>query len=152
MYQNPYTQYFADNAMLYTVISVIWYVLLAAGLWKTFTKAGVAGWKAIIPVYNFYLLFKIAWQPRMFWLWLCLSVLGVVLAVYAMNAMMVYIALALNIVSSVMLAVLWYNVSLAYGHGLGYFLGLYFLNPIFIMILGFGSSRFVGNRYETALN
>ena len=137
-----------EYGMIYTIVSIVWYVLLAAGLWKTFEKAHESGWKAIITIYNFYLLFKIAWQSRMFWLWLAFSVGSVLLSVYSTSMLMYYIAIALSIVASVMLAVLWYNVSLAYGHGFGYFLGLYLLNPIFIMILGFGSSRFIGNRYE----
>ncbi|WP_286356865.1 DUF5684 domain-containing protein [Ileibacterium valens] len=137
-----------EYGMIYTIVSIVWYVLLAAGLWKTFEKAHESGWKAIIPIYNFYLLFKIAWQSRMFWLWLAFSVGSVLLSVYSTSMLMYYIAIALSIVASVMLAVLWYNVSLAYGHGFGYFLGLYLLNPIFIMILGFGNSRFIGNRYE----
>ena len=29
------------------------------GLYKLFEKAGVAGWKAFVPVYNFYLCTKI---------------------------------------------------------------------------------------------
>ncbi|MFQ3274945.1 MAG: hypothetical protein ACI9SF_000078 [Candidatus Nanohaloarchaea archaeon] len=31
-----------------------------ASLWKAFEKAGVDGWKAIIPIYNLYLVLKIA--------------------------------------------------------------------------------------------
>lgn len=144
-----YVQVIQENAVLYTVISVIWYVLLAAGLWRTFDKAGEAGWKAIIPFYNFYILFKIAWQGKMFWWFIAAVILTGVFATLSLNSnLFAYLSIALMIVTSVMVAVLWYDVSLAYGHGLGYFLGLYFLNPIFIMILGFGSSRYIGNRYQ----
>lgn len=144
-----YMQVIQENAVLYTVISVIWYVLLAAGLWKTFDKAGEAGWKAIIPFYNFYILFKIVWQGKMFWWFIAGVILTGVFSTLALNSnLFAYLSIALMIVTSVMVAVLWYDVSLAYGHGLGYFLGLYFLNPIFIMILGFGSSRYIGNRYQ----
>ena len=31
-------------------------ILAFAGMWKTFEKAGMKGWKGIIPVYNMYLL------------------------------------------------------------------------------------------------
>lgn len=110
-----------EYGMIYTIVSIVWYVLLAAGLWKTFEKAHESGWKAIIPIYNFYLLFKIAWQSRMFWLWLAFSVGSVLLSVYSTSMLMYYIAIALSIVASVMLAVLWYNVSLAYGHSLDTF-------------------------------
>lgn len=135
---------------IYLVLAAIWYILLAIGLWKTFKKAGEAGWKAIIPIYNFYILFKISWNGRMFWALFAVSVLSSLLIGYGSgNSMMFYLGMALNIVAALIQAVLWYNVSLAYGHGLGYFLGLYFLNPIFIMILGYGKSQYIGNRYNT---
>jgi len=51
-------------------ISLIIFVILissAAGLWKIFEKAGEAGWKAMVPVYNFYLWIKILKKP---WWWI----------------------------------------------------------------------------------
>ncbi len=139
------------NPVLYSVISIAWYILMMIGLYKMFTKAGVAGWKAIVPIYNFYILFQISWKKSMFWI-LALMVIGgsffYTLSITTMNVMFMYLAWLFVIIAAVMKAVLAYNVSLAYGHGLGYFLGLYLFDSIFIMILGFGSSRYVGNRYE----
>ena len=37
-----------------------------------------------------------------------------------------------------------YKLSKAFGHGVGFTLGLMFLNPIFMMILGFGSDQYQG--------
>ena len=31
------------------------YILLIVAWWKIFTKAGEAGWKSIIPIYNIYI-------------------------------------------------------------------------------------------------
>ena len=36
------------------------------------------------------------------------------------------------------------NLSLAYGHGVGFAIGLFFLSPIFMLILGLGSSQYQG--------
>ena len=36
-------------------------VLMFASMWVIFEKAGLAGWKAIIPIYNTYCLCKITW-------------------------------------------------------------------------------------------
>ena len=33
-------------------------VLVIAGIWKVFVKAGHPGWAAIIPIYNLYILLK----------------------------------------------------------------------------------------------
>jgi signal peptidase I len=38
-----------------------------AGLWKIFEKAGEKGWKALIPIYNYYIWLKIVKRP---WWWL----------------------------------------------------------------------------------
>lgn len=51
-------------------ISPIIYVILIAaiaGLWKFFEKAGEKGWKAVVPIYNFYVWIKILKKP---WWWL----------------------------------------------------------------------------------
>lgn len=37
------------------MVSLIIYIILVAGMWKMFEKAGIDGWKAIIPIYNIYL-------------------------------------------------------------------------------------------------
>ena len=50
------------------VCALIWYVLQVIARWKVFTKAGEAGWKAIIPVYNEYVMYKISWQTMYFWI------------------------------------------------------------------------------------
>lgn len=33
-----------------------------------------------------------------------------------------------------------YKLACAYGHGIGFTIGLFFLNPLFMLILGFGDS------------
>ncbi len=38
-------------------------VVIVAGLWKTFDKAGQPGWAAIIPIFNIYVMCKVAGRP-----------------------------------------------------------------------------------------
>ena len=45
---------------VYGVIGFVVYIILAIALWKVFTKAGEAGWLAIIPIVNVFVLVKIA--------------------------------------------------------------------------------------------
>lgn len=52
-------EYAAVNTF-WIVIGVVWYVILVIALWKIFTKAGYAGWLAIIPIVNAFVLVKIA--------------------------------------------------------------------------------------------
>ncbi len=139
------------NSLLYSVLAFVWYVLYVIGLWKMFEKAGEAGWKSIIPVYNIYIEYRICWQTNMFWTFAGLSILSGLLyglgVTYAIMTLL-YLSYALTLINAVIRAVFYYNLSLAYGHGLGYFLGLYLFNSIFVILIGFGSSRYVGNRYH----
>ena len=96
-------------------------LLVVAGMWKLFTKAGKPGWAAIIPIYNFIVLLQIAGKPL--W-WIVLFFIPVV-----------------NIVAAAMVMI---GVAKAFGKGTGFALGLLFLSPIFIPILGFSDAQYVG--------
>ena len=121
-------------AVAFFTISFIVLVLQIVAMWKLFKKAGEPGWKAIIPIYNNYIYFKIAGVPSLFWILIVVSVLSVV-----PNNIIVDIALILTMVINIYQA---HSLSKAFGHGVGYTLGLLFLNLIFIFILGFGSSEY----------
>lgn len=132
---------------------LIYYTGIAAGLWKMFEKAGEQGWKALIPFYNTYILYKLTWQTKMFWIEIAV-ILGAgllyTLGLGTMSMLMIYIAYGLSIVEALIQGCLCYNIALAYGHGFGYFIGIYLLDFIFYPIIGFGSSQYAGNRYERA--
>ena len=60
----------ALGAIVGLAFSLIWIaltVLIIAGIWKVFTKAGQPGWASLVPIYNIYILTKIAGRPA-FWL------------------------------------------------------------------------------------
>lgn len=107
---------------LSSLISLIFGILVIAGWWMMFSKAGQPGWAAIIPIYNLYILIsKVAGRP---WWWLLL--------------------LLIPFVNFIILIIVWNDVSKAFGRGIGTTIGLIFLSPIFVLILGFGSAQFVG--------
>jgi len=93
--------------------------LHAVALAKVFQKAGREWWEVIIPIYNTYVMFKVAGRPG--W-WLLL--------------------LFVPLVNIVVLIMVMFDLAKAFGHGAGFALGLIFLTPIFLMILGFGSSQY----------
>ena len=96
-------------------------IFLIAAQWKVFVKAGQPGWAAIIPIYNIYVMTKIAGKPGI-WTLLCLIPL-------------------VNIIFVVWL----YNmISKSFGHDEGFTVGLVLLGMIFWPILGFGSSKYMG--------
>lgn len=138
--------------VFFIVIAIIYYLLLIIAWWKLFTKAGEKGWKAIIPFYNFYVQCKLTWKPLFFWIILALSVVAGILVnmttptgdaalFFGLACFAVAIALAVFTIMSE------YRLAKAFGHGGGYTVGLVFLNFIFMLILGFGKSKYQGNVY-----
>ena len=103
---------------------IIWLVVLVlviAGIWKTFMKAGQPGWAAIIPFYNIIVLLQIAGKP-VWWIILCLIPV-------------------VNVIAIVMVSI---AVAERFGKGAGFGLGLTFLGFIFYPILGFGDAQYKG--------
>lgn len=134
----------------YGFFSFVWYVLLAMGLYQIFQKAGEQGWKAIIPIYNLYICFKIAGREGFFWIWILVT-LGAGLCSWMSGFILLFwmgiIAWILSLCAVLLLADMWYCLAQMFGHGFLFALGLIFLNPIFIMILGYGSDYYRGMRY-----
>lgn len=117
----------AMNGM-YFALFIAFYVLVIIAQWKIFTKAGEAGWKSLIPIYNVVVLYKIIGLSP----WLLLIYLASIIPVVGYIAILV-----LSIISMV-------KLGQAFGKGAGFIVGLVFLAPIFQMILGFGSAEYVG--------
>ncbi|MFM7398796.1 MAG: DUF5684 domain-containing protein [Verrucomicrobiota bacterium] len=109
-------------------------LVVVIGQWKAFSKAGQPGWAAIIPFYNLVVLFRIAGQSG----WLALT--------WLLN----FIPFIGGIAFLGILIWNHVNVSKRFGHGVGFALGLVFLAPIFWLILGFGSSKYVGDQAAQA--
>ncbi len=127
--------------ILFIVLLV--YVIQVVAYWGIFTKAGVPGWKALIPLYNVYVQYRISWtNPYMYWIYLVSFNLSNVLItqsgfLYSVGSILGAIAFLVNL-----MAVL--KLSRAFGHGVGYAIGLFFLGPIFMLIIGFGRSQYLG--------
>ena len=103
------------------VVVVIYLVVLVAviaGTWKAFEKAGAPGWAAIIPIYNVYIMMKMAGKPG-WWVLLCL----------------------IPIVNIVVLIIASLQIARNFAKSEGFGVGLALLSPIFWPILGFGDAR-----------
>jgi hypothetical protein len=103
------------------VIYIAIIVFEIAALWHVFVKGGRPGWAAIIPFYNYYVLLKVVGRPG--W-WLIL-----------------YFIPFVNIIVWLIVAI---DLAKSFGKGSGYGVAVFFLAPIFIPILGFGSAQYVG--------
>lgn len=58
---------FAGLGIVGIIVAIIWGILLIIAMWKIFEKAGEAGWKSIIPIYNVYIMYKIVGMKNWFW-------------------------------------------------------------------------------------
>ena len=115
--------------------------------WKLFTKAGEAGWKSIIPVYSSYVFYKIVWQVKWFWITIGLSVLTSIINTMTQNGGNTFLSLVSIVIgiASIVIYVLYCSkTAKAFGKGTGFTVGLVLLNPIFMLILAFGSAEYVG--------
>jgi hypothetical protein len=102
------------------LIALAFYVLVAIGLWKVFSKAGYPGILAIIPIVNIVILVRIAGMSG----WLAL----------------LYIIPIVNVVFGIIVAI---KLGERFGKGGLFSFFLLFVFPyIGYLILGFGDSRY----------
>jgi hypothetical protein len=106
------------------------YAVVLIGMWKVFTKAGQPGWAVLIPFYNIIVLLRVAGLP---WYW----VFAVFLPIIPILGVLAYMVLAVMCL---------HRISTRFGQGVGFTIGLTLLSPIFFLILGFGSSKYVGEQ------
>lgn len=131
-----------------SAIVLILYILFVVGLWKIFVKAGEKGWKAIIPIYNVYVMFRMFWNTKMFWILLGVSFgAGILAGLFGgdpnnMNLFGSLIILAASIFELVVDIMLDNRMSKSFGHGVGFTLGLIFLPFVFTIVLGFGGDKY----------
>lgn len=97
-------------------------VLLAAGMWYVYEKAGQKGYATIIPIYNMIALLKIAEKPVWWIIFMFIPVVNIVFIIMTLN-----------------------GVSKNFGKDEGFTVGLIFLGAIFWSILGYGDARYKGN-------
>lgn len=98
-------------------------VIQTVGLWFLFRKADEPGWASIIPVYNILTAIKVAGKPWWYILLLLIPVVNIVIAVLILN-----------------------GLSKSFGQGGWFTVGLFFLRCVFVPILGFGKSQYVGDK------
>lgn len=107
--------------LIFVVLYLAMLVLVIAGAWKTYAKAGQPGWGAIVPIYNVYLLCKIVGRPGWWTVLLLIPYLNLIFAIIVML-----------------------DLAKSFAKGVGFAIGLILLSPIFMCILGFGSAEYQG--------
>ena len=122
-------------------LGVIRYLLTAIGYSKMYRKAGIAPWKAFIPVYNTYNNYKLSWNVEMFALSVILYMLANSLA--GAEALVAQLAAAAAGITLIVVMVK-QNIMMAklFGKGAGTGIALMFFPGITSLILGLGKAEF----------
>ncbi len=106
------------GSWLFILLIIAFYIY---AYWRIFEKAGKPGWATLIPIYNTLVLLQIVGKP---WWWLLLFLIP-----------------GVNIIFLIWMTNL---LSLSFGKGAGFTLGLLFLSFIFYPILAFSNAEYQG--------
>ena len=128
----------AIAAVIYLVAR---YLLRSIGLCTMYRKAGVAPWKAFIPVYNIYNNYAISWNDKMFFLYAALGIASAALGFFTEGALgLVSSAASLGVIFMVVKQ----NLKMAnrFGKGTGTGILLILFPGITSLVLGLGKAEF----------
>lgn len=170
-YSDPsYTTYVTASSslgmgmLIFDLIVLALCIVSIVALWKIYKKAGEHGWACLVPFYNSYVFYRMTWGNG--WMFLLPTVLifgyvfGLVFLMLSgfageatLTIIMTILAIGCGIASIVINIVTLHKLSKSFGHGVGFTLGLLFLSVIFYIILGFGSSQYVGpsSKHDNAI-
>jgi len=104
--------------IVFILIYLLLILITMIGMWKMFSKAGMPGILAIIPIVNCFFYPKVGGKPGWWGILLLIPLVSIIFAI-----------------------IISIGVAERFGRGVGTILGLIFLFPIFVCILGFGSAQ-----------
>jgi len=96
------------------------------GMWKLFEKANKPGWAILVPIYNIIIFLEIIGKPGWWLLLWLIPYLNIIWFIWGWNLMVK-----------------------SFGKSVGFTFGVIFLPFIFIPILGFGDSEYIGPAGES---
>jgi hypothetical protein len=106
---------------VFGLIGLLLALVVIAGFWKVYAKAGQPGWAAIVPIYNVIVLTKLVGKP----MWVA------ILLIIPCTAFIGWIIAALALAK-------------CFGKETGFAIGLILLPVIFVPMLGFGDAQYRG--------
>lgn len=113
--------------------------------WKIFEKAGEPGWLCLIPFLGTYTQYKFTWDTRYFPIYVIAILAELILSRIGQPSLFIaFLFLIVTVINLVIHTISLHKLSKAFGHGVGFTIGLFVSGPIFTLILGFGSSQYQG--------
>ena len=105
--------------VLIALFLMVFTIPFVVAIWLLFEKANQEGWKSLIPIYNVYILIKIARKPTYWLLLLFIPFVNIIFTIW-----------------------IWNRIAKAFGKDEVFTIGIILLGIIFIPILAFGSSTY----------
>lgn len=156
-----YISYYGDplGDAIRSMAGLLIFLGIAAGVLQVisncliFKKAGRPWGFAFIPVYGSYVLYDIAESRGLFFGTIFISAISVLLGVLSGatggSTFVAVILFILIIITGIMAIVMNVRLARVFGHGGGFAVGLLFLGPIFMLILGCSSNEYLGYKPQT---
>lgn len=108
-------------SIIVSILMIAFCVLSIAGTWRVFAKAGEHGWACLVPFYGNYVLYRIVFDNGWLFLLMFVPLVGMIMALVAN-----------------------FRLGKVFGKSTGFCIGLIFLAPIFMLLLGFSDSEYIG--------
>lgn len=137
--------FITKNSTGILVFSFVIAIIIIVALCKIFQKANEPGWKAIIPFYNTYTLYKIAWERKYFWINFTLAIFSFL--IYFLLPQIAFINGIFYLISFVIVVLLYNKLSHCFYHEAGFTIGLVVLPCIFLLILAFSNDEYTYQYY-----
>lgn len=118
---------FMFAGFIFLMLAIVIFLIVAT--WKMYEKANKPGWAAIVPIYNIIVLFEIIGYK---WYYIFLTLIGIIPIIGTAAAILFNISYSIKLAKS-------------FGQEVGFGIGLWLLNPIFVSIIAFSKDiNYVG--------
>ena len=123
---------------------IIFYIFVIIGYFKIYKKANEKGWKALIPFYNIYILYKIFWKIKYFMFlliiyFICIFITGFIYSQELFELLM-FILTLITLYHRIILSI---RISRSFKKNIFWSLGIIFLPYLFVLILGFNKAKYI---------
>ena len=137
----------AGAGLIYGIGALICWIIYVIALWFVFKKAGEKGWKAIIPIYDEYITYKIAGMKNWFWYSIIIAVVFWLIAAFAQDYKDILTNVAIAVCGIITIV---RNYKLARKFNWSVFTSVLFVlfTWICMLILWFGGSKYQGEKAE----
>ena len=154
---------------LSTSTTIFYWVLLVftyTCLWIIFKKAGRKRREVLIPIRNIYVLCKIVWKKNRFWIFMILPIIGILRILISLvfyfiwgwdslttikaflNWILGMAGMVANILNIVFSFIICFRLAKKFWKSDWFWVWLMFLTPIFLWILAFWKSEYIGENNQ----